>query len=252
MPVATATPVPREPALFSVIPWVNGQNTAHDVTAKIGETVCATGIPIVAGVRPSFQVSVPSEEALPGCGYEGAVVTFFVDGQQAPQTAIWHSGGMSQTLTVVIGPPFALFGGEVGPRRLSPRQVILPYVGNASCGHGRAGEPGDMYEAVVYSAEQQAGCGVEGSQITFKLLDAQGNVVAVAKEKATWHAWDGVSDVQTLDLTFEAVGGVTMPSAGDGPQRATAPWGPLALALASLGLTGGVAALAFRRRRMAR
>jgi len=254
MPVATATPVPPEPAIFDIFPWVNGQETAHDVTAKIGETTCATGVPGIGTVRLHFPLSVPSEEVVPGCGREGAVVTFFVDGRQAAQTAIWHSSGMSQILWVIVGPPFARFSGGVGPGRLSPRQVILPYVGNVSCGHGGAGDPGDLYEAVVYSAEQQAGCGVEGSQVTFKLLDAQGNVIAVANEKGTWHAWDGVSDPQRLNLTFGPPGGVTMPNTGtgDGPERATAPWGPLALALASLGLTGGIAALAFRRRAMPR
>jgi hypothetical protein len=183
-------------------------------------------------------------------------VTFFVDGQQTPQTAIWHSGDVSPIMNVIIGPPFARFSGAVGPGRLAPRQVILPYVGNIPCGRGEAGgPPGYGYDAVVYSAEEQAGCGVEGSQVTFKLLDAQGNVIAVAKEKGIWHVWDGESHAspQILSLTFGPAGGVTMPGTGtgDGPERATAPWGPLALALASLGLTGGIA-LAFRRRAITR
>jgi hypothetical protein len=199
-----------------------------------------------------FDLSIPSEEAVPGCGREGAVVSFFVDGRQAAQTAIWHSG-ISQHFEVIVGPPFARFSGGVGPDRLF-HQVILSYVGNVSCGDGRTGPQGYGYAAVVYSAEQQAGCGVEGSQVTFKLLDAQGNVIAVANEKATWHAWDGISEPQQLNLTFGPAGVITTPNTGtgDGPARATAPWGPLALALASLGLTGGIAALAFRRRAMTR
>jgi hypothetical protein len=226
--------------LFQVRPWINAQNQAREVTARIGDTVCATGVPLVPPGTSAgfFSLSVPAEEALPGCGYEGAVVTFFVDGRQAPQTAIWHSGDMYQIINAIIGPPFAHFIVISEEVQFGPDRRLVPYIGDKVCG----------YADVVYSNEQQAGCGVEGSQITFKLLDAQGNVVAVANEKATWHAWDGVSAPQQLNLTFEAVGGVTMPSAGDGLQRATAPWGPLALALASLGLTGGVAALAFRRR----
>ena len=248
VPVSTATPVPPEPAFFSVIPWVNGQNTAHDVTAKIGETTCATSGPgISGGARLHFQLLVPSEEDLPGCGYEGAVVTFFVDGRQAAQTAIWHSGDMYQIINAIIGPPFARFitvwSAEI-PGIIRPGGRLVPYIGDKACGNSE----------VVYSNEQEAGCGVEGSQVTFKLLDAQGNVLAVANETATWHAWDGVSDPQKLDLTFGPAGVITTPNTGtgDGPERATAPWGPLALALASLGLTGGIAALALRRRAMTR
>jgi len=255
--VSTATPVPPQPAVFHIIPWVNGQDdTALNVTANIGETLCATGDPVfpTGSSRPVFQLRVPSEEVLPGCGREGAVVTFFVDGRQAPQTAIWHSA-VSQSLGLIIGAPFARFSGGVGPDRFH-HQVILSYVGNVSCGDGRTNDPGDGYGAVAYSAEQQAGCGVEGSQVTFKLLDAQGNVIAVARETGTWHAWDGESyaTAQQVNLTFGPAGGVAMPGTGTGggPQRAAAPWGPLALALASLGLAGGIAALALRRRGVTR
>jgi hypothetical protein len=229
------------------------------VTAKIGETICATGLPIVAGVRPSFQLSVPSEEAVPGCGREGAVVTFFVDSRQAPQTAVWHSSGMALFINVIIGPPFARFSGVVYTNLRLGNEIIVPYVGDESCGdkapsHWVGAGPYYAYGVVVYSNEQQAGCGSEGAHVIFKLLDAQGNVIAVANETATWHAWDGVSDPQQLNLTFGPAGVITTPNTGtgDGPEQATAPWGHLALALASLGLTGGVAALALRRRAMTR
>jgi hypothetical protein len=248
-PVSSATPVPPEPALFNIIPWVNGQNAAHDVTAKIGETLCATGVPSAgAGARANYQLLVPSEEVVPGCGREGAVVTFFVDGQQAARTAIWHSGGSgdpSRIMNVVVGTPFARFiliiGGSV-PQAFGPDSTLVSFLGDRACGNSE----------VVYSNEQEPGCGVEGSQIAFKLLDAQGNVIAVANEKATWHAWDGVSEPQQLNLTFGPAARITMLSTGDGPAQATAPWGPLALALASLGLAGGIAALALRRRSITR
>ena len=232
-PPATATPVPPQPASFGIETWVNGQNTAHDVTAKIGETICATSPAIVGpGTRPGFSLKVPSEQALPGCGRDGAVVTFFVDGRQAPQTAIWHSG-TSQALNIIIGPPFAR-SIVVNDGR------IVPYIGDKPCGN---------FE-VAYSNEQEPGCGVEGSQITFKLLDAQGNVIAVANEKATWHAWDGISKPQLLRLTFEPAGGITVGSMGTGgPQRGG--WPPQAtLALAGLTALGVGAAL--RKRAIAR
>jgi len=261
VPPAIATPVPPEPADFAVIPWVNGRNSAREVTAKIGVTLCATGHPsFTTGSRPRaiFQLSVPSEEVVPGCGREGAVVTFFVDGQQAPQTAVWHPRaflGSDQTVQVIIGPPFAHFTGGVGPSRVSSSQVIQPYVGNIPCGYGRAGDPGDAYGAVVYSAEQQAGCGVEGSQITLKLLDAQGNVVAVANEKGTWHAWDGVFEhIQRLDLTFGPASVITMPGTGtgDGPHGEGSEWAGLSILLGFVGLAGAALGLALRRQAMTR
>jgi hypothetical protein len=234
-----------------VIAWVDAQEQGREVTARIGGTLCATGISLVpaasppSGSRVNFSLRVPSEETVPGCGREGAVVAFFVDGQQARQTAVWHAG-QTQQFDVIVGPPFAYFftGGNEVERAVRAGGRLAPYIGDKPCGYG----------GIVYSNEQQAGCGVEGSQITFKLLDAQGNVIAVANEKATWHAWDGISEPQQLNLTFGPAGGITTPNTGTGggPERAAAPWGHLALALASLGLTGGIAALAFRRRAMTR
>jgi hypothetical protein len=216
------------------------------VTANIGETLCATGVPgfPTGSSVPIFQLTVPAEEVVPGCGREGAVVTFFVDGRQAPQTAIWHSGDIFQFINLILGPPFAHFIAISEQVEFGPDRRLMPYIGDKACG----------YVDVVYSNEQEPGCGVEGSQVTFKLLDAQGNVIAVANERGTWHAWDGVSDVQRLDLTFGPAGGVTMPGTGTGhgPERAAALSGRLALALAALGLAGGTAALAFRRRAMTR
>jgi hypothetical protein len=94
---------------------------------------------------------------------------------------------------------------------------------------------------VVYSAEQQAGCGTEGAQVTFKLLDAQGNVIAVANEKATWHAWDAVFEhIQRLDLTFGPAAVITMPGTGmgDALRSATSAFATLVVALSGIGLVG--------------
>ncbi len=255
---STPTPVPPRPAAFHVKPWVNGRDdTARNVTAKIGGTLCATGqpsFPTGVGARPLFQLTVPAEEVLPGCGREGAVVTFFVNGQQAPQTAIWHSG-ISQHFSVIIGPPFARFSGVAYTNMRLGNEAIVPYVGDESCGdkapsHWIGIGPYYSYGAVVYSNEQQAGCGSEGAQVIFKLLDAQGNVIAVANEKGTWHAWDGVSDLQHLDLTFGPAGGITVGGVGTGGSQGSgaALWRELSLVLAAMGLGGIAAGFAVQRR----
>jgi len=126
----------------------------------------------------------------------------------------------------------------------------VPYLGNLRCGYGSANDPGDAYEAIVYSAEQQPGCGVNGSVVTFKLLDAQGNVIAVANEKATWHAWDGLSEPQRLDLTFGPATVITMPGtgAGDASPGEASVWGRLSLLLGFVGLAGAALGLSLRKR----
>jgi len=215
--------------------------------AKIGDTLCATGVPSTgAGARPHFSLSIPSEEVVAGCGREGATVTFFVDGRQAPQTAVWHSGGMAQILSVIIGPPFArfvVFTGE-GEQPFGPSRRLMPYIGDKACGNPEA----------VYSSEQQPGCGVEGSQVTFKLLDAQGNVIAVANERATWHAWDGVSDPQQINLTFGPATVITMPGTGtgDGPRGEGSAWAGLSVLLGFVGLASAATGFALRKRAMTR
>lgn len=253
----TATPVGPEPAFFNIIPWVNAHNTAREVTAFIGDTLCATGVPIEPpGGALSFFLSIPSEKTAHGCGYEGAVVTFFIDGQKADRTAIWRSGGgvgLERLMIIIIGPRFALLGGLLTTTLRLEEQPIVPYVGGQPCGDARplrwiGGGPLYTYGVVVYSSEQQAGCGFEGAQITFKILDAQGNVIAVANEKATWHAWDGVAEQQRVDLTFGPTGGIAMPGTGTGSgSTGQATRTLLSLGLASLALIGGAVALAFRR-----
>jgi hypothetical protein len=218
----------------------------------VGNTQCGEGesIFIPEGVLV-YNVAVLSSEARPGCGYEGATVTFLLGGQQATRTGVWRSGSF-QIMPFIAGHPFALFGGFVNTDRSLSNEVLVPYVGDKACGYTKWGDGGG-YETAVYSNEQAPGCGTEGAQITFKLLDAQGNVIAVAQEKGIWHAWDGVAASQQLNLTMAPVGGPSIKignvGAGGSQQSGTL-WREMSLVLAALGL-GGVAAGAALRRRTA-
>jgi hypothetical protein len=212
-PGPTATP---GAAIFGGSVWVNAQRVAdRDVTAKIGDTVCATNrAPLVtppgAGA-PTWGLAVPPEQALPGCGREGALVTFFVGDEQAAQVVEWHAGE-DLRVDLIVGAPFAYFEftgvtAQVEQMIWTGSAKIVPLVGGKPCGYGN----------VVYSDEQEAGCGVEGSRVTFELVDAEGNVVAVAEEKGVWHAWDGIS-FQWFNLTFGPAGVITMPGTGTGDE----------------------------------
>ena len=74
------------------------------------------------------------------------------------------------------------------------------------------------YGVVVFSDQQQAGCGYEGAPITYKLLDPNGNVIAVAREKGVWHAWGGRSSSQELYLTM-VPGDIKIGSVGTGDSQ---------------------------------
>lgn len=252
-PTPTSMAAPPAPAVFGGSAWVNSHPVGdQDVAAKIGSTTCALEkAPFITPPdtnAPVYSLSVPSEDAVPGCGHDGALITFFVGTQQAPQTAVWHAGE-DEHIDLIIGPSFALFTGAPGSARLPAGEVIVPYVGNVQCGYASLNNTRDNYGAVVYSTDQQASCGTGGNSVTFKLLDAQGNVVAVANQTGVWHAWDGVSAPQQLNLTFAPVGGsgASLPNTGDGSPEASLLTG-LALLLGSLGLVGTAFGLAFRRR----
>jgi len=258
--VSTATPSPPPPAVFAGTVWVDARIVGDkDLTARIGDTVCGTARPPFISPpgadAPVFGLSVPSDEVLPGCGREGAVVTFFVGGQQAPQTAVWHAGAF-EGLALIIGPPFATFGGGLSynSSRIPAGQAVVPYIKDTPCGYALIPATRDAYRGIAFSNEQELGCGVEGSQVTFKLLDAQGNVLAVAKEKGVWHAWDGVAEPQSLRLTFGSGVGITVGNTGTGDASGGegSAWGRLSILLGFVGLTGVALGLAVRRHAMTR
>jgi len=257
-PVATSTPSAQQVDVFRGQAWLNGQASAGPITAKIGDIVCSepsTAITPADSTETIYTVRVLSSDLRPGCGQADALITFFVEGQRASQTAIWQAGG-SQFLSLIAGPPFARFFGTSSTSR-TRTESIIPFVNDQACGYDRGGgfvDPEHNYEAIVFSNEQQVGCGTEGALITFKILDAQGNIIASANEKGVWHAWDGISDLQRLDLTIGPAGGTKIGNVGtgDGSQEGTSLWGFVAVGLGAAGLTGMAIGTALKRKRVAR
>ena len=110
-----------------------------------------------------------------------------------------------------------------------------------------------MYHIKVFSS-QLTGCGTEGAEVTFKIVDAQGSVIAVANEKGVWHVWDEeLEPSQLLNLTFSTGSGITMPGtgAGDGADEESL-WSSLAVLLVLVGLGSAAIGLVFRRQAMTR
>jgi hypothetical protein len=227
----------------------------------IGDVTCSepsVAITPADSTVPIYTLQVLSAESKPGCGREGEPITFYVEGQQAEPVALWHGGGDS-TLDLIAGPPFARFYGTLSTQR-EPGESIVPFVGGQACGYDRGGgfvAPETTYETVVFFNQQQQGCGTEGSEVTFKLLNADRNVAAVAKEKGIWQPWYGVEQdtlngppenmPQQLNLTFAPATAIHVGNVGGGP-AGPSPWLRLSVGLALAGLASGIAGFALRRR----
>jgi len=233
----------------------------------IGDQICGEaeyiGIPCdPACTFVEYRLDVVSDRVKPGCGYEGAAITFFVKGMQASQTATWHAGS-SEHLPLTAGPPFASVGGHfLAPQKLptlhSPysedSSILIPFINGVACGYDDyfwcADGIGCSYSTIIYSEQQRPGCGYEGAPITFKLVDAQKNVIATAAEKGVWHAWDGRwPSQQELNLTLVTPGGIRIGNVGTGDARSGA-HKPInvAIAMALAGMATLVTGAMLRRR----
>jgi hypothetical protein len=240
-------------AKFSGSAWVDAQPSFEAVTAKIGDTLCGEAFPVsIGGGTPSFVLDVASDETIPGCGKAGAEVTFFIGGKRANQTAQWQATeGLISLGYLVVGPPFAVFGGKVSLPDPPSQQTVVPFIGDTSCGYQTnpwVGEgPVYGYAVVVYPKELVEGCGVDGAEVTFKLVNEQTRqVVAEAMGRAIWRPMASEGDV---NLVFTRVPLVEMPVAGGSGGFSLTWWTP---ALAVGGLVALGAGAAVLRRRSAR
>ena len=277
-PSPTPTVAPAQLAKFSGNVWLVPFDS-RIVTAKIGDVVCASSCPgehclqfpiDPAPVMVPYDLDVVPQEVKPGCGYEGATVTFFVGDKQADQTAVWHAG-TSQQVNLSAGPPVAFFEGQLTlsflpsqPIGVSHPAGMIALIGDTVCGEEvngiwRERDPQGRdyyrYAVVVYSNEQRPGCGVEGSQVVLKLVwnplegnANNGEIVAVAKERATWHAWGQGNTGQELNLTMDPVTKIQVGNVGEGPSRSEVPWVNWVVVLAVAGLLGVSMTATLRRR----
>jgi len=252
-PAPTPTPGRDQFSVFLGDCWLDARFCADKpLSARIDGNLCASVTPAdYVGVGP-VSVGVPSQQVVPGCGYEGAVVQFFVGDGPTRETGIWHAGS-TKIMSFIAGFPFAIFAAS-SSRATGPGECVVPYIADESCGYDDACTPygglgpGNSFSVVVFSNQQQGGCGREGAQITFKLLDAQGRVLAVADQTAAWHAYPESPPNPFLPLTFSPPASIHVGNVGDGPDDGDSPWARLSLALAVLGLASSIGGFALRRR----
>ncbi|MBI2760346.1 MAG: hypothetical protein HYX51_02835 [Chloroflexi bacterium] len=89
---ASAQPTP--PARFFGTVTLNGQPAPNGATvqARVGTNNCGTGTVTAAGATSNYVVDVASVSTMPGCGTDGATVTFTVSGAPAAQTGTFQTG----------------------------------------------------------------------------------------------------------------------------------------------------------------
>jgi len=261
-PVLTPTAPPDLPvARFSASAWVDARPSWEPVEARIGDMVCGgdTYPPVAppGAHLPSHHIEVVSDSVIAGCGKPGATITFFVGGRRANETAIWYPSGESYPhLDLVVGAPFGRFYGDVlvelppGWAGSPSLGQLVPFIGGVACGYQfsdwRGEGPAYGYMVVVYSRELKAGCGSEGAEVTFKMVNRDGSVAAVARETGVWRAMGR----EEVDLTLISLAGSATELAKTGEGGAERGSGPIpaAVGLAAFGLMAMGVGLALRRR----
>jgi len=104
-----AAPAVNPPARFVGSVTVRGQPAPSGtvVEVHIGSAVCGATTTFVSGGQSRYTIDSPNQDAAhPGCGTDGAAVTFFVGGTQADQTGTWRSYDLNVVnLTVLAAVP---------------------------------------------------------------------------------------------------------------------------------------------------
>ncbi|MPZ49709.1 MAG: hypothetical protein GEU75_10530 [Dehalococcoidia bacterium] len=208
---------------FTGTAWRNAEPaTEPTVRALVEGTDCTlpTLIPTDQPVN-SFGLKVASNELIPGCGKDGASISFTINGTTTNETVAWRRAPIEQLppgtvpsvpppgaigppreniqrIILTIGPPFAAYSGSVidastGERLDTASPPRFPgvdaYIGDTLCGsvpgYGLGGY------VVVPSEQLKPGCGREGVTVRF-VVDG-----APAPEQVPWQP-----GLQTRTLTL--------------------------------------------------
>jgi hypothetical protein len=105
--IAGAQAPPNPPSRFVGSVTVNGVAAATGtvIEARIGGATCGTSTVFQASGQARYVLDAPAADPAqaPGCGTDGATVTFFVGGQQAAQTGIWRNYQLN-TVDLTVAP----------------------------------------------------------------------------------------------------------------------------------------------------
>jgi hypothetical protein len=219
----SATPNP--PARFVGNVTISGQPAPAGTAVEIhiGSSVCGTTTTFMSGSDARYVVdSPPGDSSHPGCGSEGAAVTIFVAGNQAPQGGIWHNYQLNVVDLSLFAPtPVA----TPSPARTGP----APNPPNAGSGFfaATATDSGTFALVVLGAASLLAGAGLLGSGRRRSLTTPQLKLAPV--RTVTGEARTRADDADSEE---------SVPSGSRGGWRGIAILGAIALAAVALSARG--------------
>lgn len=205
--VSSATPQPTSTRVFVQFPtpsaasdtmvlggslWVDAQRAEGEVLGYVNGNLCGRS----QSVRPSpdseavqFAIEIASDYEAPGCGRPGDAVTLTINGRSMNATIEWQPG-YQQPVTLIAGPPFALFSGQILLDGTPPPLQVIAYVNGQICGQDLVTktrpDSGLYYVVVVRPAELEPGCGEDGAAVTLVVRsDGQPDIVL---ETLAWQA----------------------------------------------------------------
>ncbi len=105
--VAAAQAPPAPPSRFVGTVTVNGAAPPANavVEARIAGAACGTTTVFASGSEMRYTLDIPAlaPATTPGCGVDGSVVDFYVDGKKAAQTGSWKNYELT-TLNLSVTP----------------------------------------------------------------------------------------------------------------------------------------------------
>ena len=132
--VAAAQAPPAPPSRFVGTVTVNGAPPAANavVEARVAGAACGTTTVFASGSEMRYTIDVPALDpvASPGCGVDGSVVDFYVDGKKASQTGTWKNYELT-TLNLAVVPTTATVTATPG----------APVTGNTNTSDGGSSMP---------------------------------------------------------------------------------------------------------------
>ena len=162
---AFAQSPPNPPSRFAGTVRVNGQNAAPGtvVQARVGGNTCGVTTVFMSGGEARYVLDSPEANAqtAPGCGSDGAAVTFVIGGVPAAETGVWRNYTLNVlnlstvTATATVPPPAAT---PTPTRAAAP----APPVAGSGPATGGAGDPGWLVVAGLFLV---AGAGVIGLRV---------------------------------------------------------------------------------------